>query len=430
MQPIRALYDTCLPVRLDYCLSPASGSHPAPGASSTVLVPVVEGTRQKLGFLQVCASGGRRIGDRHVAAVASLLALCTPAINRAILLDRFRASGLTETLIGTSPALLKLERELKNMARLCDEPVIVGGERGTGKELVARGIHCWSQRRDRPFVPVLASALTETLVADDLFGHEKNAYTGAATSRDGRLGAAEGGSVFLDEVGDLPLAVQSALLRVLESGELSRLGRDQPLRVDVRVIAATNKDLDRLMEEGEFRRDLFDRLGSLRLEVPPLRARREDIPKLAAFFLRKSCDRFERQTLMGSEILCQQCSSDSGVRCASPEFFAALQDYDWPGNIRELKHLIISTSVRAPDGVLGVRDLPDHIRLRDSDRPNPGLQSMKLDDVVRSHIKRVLEAAGHNQSQAARILGLPLSTLRHRMKMLGMPPKPQGDSEP
>jgi len=423
---IRELYGSCGPVRIDESLRPelARGSDTLGDTAPAVLIPLLEGRRQVAGFLQLSSLQRGGFTDERVRRVLSMAIQVVPAINRALLLDNLRTTGLDESLVGTSPALVKLERELKNLARFCDEPVMIRGERGTGKDLLARALHCWSRRRGGPFVPVLASALTETLIADDLFGHEKHAYTGAETLRAGRFQAAEGGCLFLDEVGDLPLTIQSVLLRVLERGELSRIGRDLPLRVNVRVFSATNRDLDQLMAQGSFRRDLFDRLGLLCLEVPPLRDRKEDIPRLVAFFLRNLCSRFERQTLMGRETDCSRCDPRSAVQCVRPEFFEALLQYDWPGNVRELKHAVTSIVARSPDDVLRFADLPAKIRSSVSAERTFTSGARTLDDVVRTHIERVLTLTNQNQTSAAKILGVPLSTMRHKMKRLHVSAKP------
>jgi len=389
---------------------------------------LIEGKRQVVAILHVATREHEPYSDRHLEVLSNLGARTLPAINRSILRSRLDEVGAALDIVGSSPALLTLEREIKRAATHDKGPVLITGERGSGKEVAAWAIHCWSRRRKQPFVPVLASAFAEDLVADELFGHERHAFTGAARHRAGRFGAANGGSLFLDEVGDLPLPIQATLMRVIDYGEISRVGRDQPIKVDVRVIAATNRDLATAMDEGAFRRDLYDRLHVFELEVPPLRSRPEDIAPLFSFFLQRQCEITNRQIMLSGEGLCERCRACI-PGCVRPEVFDALTAYHWPGNIRELANLAERLAVMLPDDVLDVHHLPGAIRsayqrratgTASRDEVAAAASSLRLDAFIRQHIERVLALTGQNQTRAAKLLGLPLSTLRNKMKKLGV----------
>jgi len=223
--------------------------------------------------------------------------------------------------------------------------VLVTGESGTGKELVARGIHALSPRRHRPFIAVNVAALSETLLESELFGHEKGAFTGAIDARRGLFEVADHGTIFLDEIGEMPLTTQTKLLRVLEQREFMRVGGEKPIHVDVRIVAATNQDLRRLVEIGDFRRDLYFRLNVLHIELPPLRERRDDIPLLVEAFIREASERHGR--------------AFPGVNAEAMEL---LRNYSWPGNVRELRNLVESMVVLAPRRVIRPEDIPLEMR--------------------------------------------------------------------
>lgn len=397
---------------------------------STLLTPLVD-KRRTLGALVLESSQPDFFRDRHREELENLAKDATLAIRRYLARDHLMRSGLDLDMVGVSSAFLELERQAKQAAAHPKAPVLILGERGTGKELTARAIHAWSERREAPFVPVLASALADTLVADELYGHEAHAFTGASRNRQGKFQLADQGTLFLDEVADMPLSVQSSLLRVVERGEVQRVGRDRTIRVDVRILAATNRDLDELMEQREFRSDFYDRLSVFRIRVPPLRERREDIPLLAMFFLRKYCKQLHRY-LECEEPRCGACAWTSSLRCMSEEFTAALQSYSWPGNVRELANLMLRLLATVEDPVLEVEHLPRRIReslsgetsgeARASEPPraDPNDSILTLESAVRHHIERVLRMADYQQSQAARILGLPYSTLQSKIKKLGI----------
>src|SRR5687767_1694697 len=259
------------------------------------------------------------------------------------ILERRRLAEITG-LIGESDAIREVLVKIEQMAPV-SSTVLVEGESGTGKELVARAIHLLSPRRSKPFIAVNVGALPDTLLESELFGHEKGAFTGAAERRLGRFELADEGTLFLDEIGEIPHATQVKLLRVLESREVTRVGGGQPFRVDVRVVAATNRPLREQVEEGTFRADLYYRLNVLRIYLPPLRERREDIPLLVRQFVAELSAQHERP-----------------FRGITAEAMQLLVDYSWPGNVRELRNLVESMVVLAPGREVGPEDTPRQIR--------------------------------------------------------------------
>ncbi|MEQ1857715.1 MAG: sigma-54 dependent transcriptional regulator [Longimicrobiales bacterium] len=259
------------------------------------------------------------------------------------IIERRRLRAFTG-IIGETDAIQQVLERVLQIAPVAST-VLVTGESGTGKELVARGIHALSPRRHEPFIAVNVAALAETLLESELFGHEKGAFTGAIDSRRGLFELADGGTIFLDEIGEMPLSTQTKLLRVLEQREFHRVGGERAIKVDVRIIAATNQELRQLVAIGEFRRDLFFRLNVLSIELPPLRERRDDIPLLIQTFVR---DVSQRHDLVFPGI--------------SSEAMQLLVDYDWPGNIRELRNLVESMVVLAPGRVIRPEDIPEEVR--------------------------------------------------------------------
>jgi DNA-binding NtrC family response regulator len=247
-------------------------------------------------------------------------------------------------IVGETEAMEEVLERVVQIAPV-NSTVLILGESGTGKELVARGIHALSPRRHRPFIAVNVAALPETLLESELFGHEKGAFTGASDRRKGFFELANGGSIFLDELGEMPPGTQTKLLRVLEEREFRRVGGEESIRVDVRVIAATNRDLREQVLNGAFRRDLYHRLNILRIDLPPLRARREDIPRLIDGFIRQFSAEHDRAFL--------------GIE---PEAMRILVEYDWPGNVRELRNLVESMVVLAPGRVIRPEDIPAEVR--------------------------------------------------------------------
>jgi formate hydrogenlyase transcriptional activator len=333
--------------------------------------------------------------------------------------EELRADHNFEEIVGNSPALLRVLHAVDQVAPT-DSTVLIYGETGTGKELVARAIHNRSTRNDRALVTVNCSALSAGLVESELFGHMKGAFTGALERRVGRFELAHGGTIFLDEIGELPPDTQVKLLRVLQEHEIEPVGSSRPLRVDVRVIAATNRNLLEAVQAGRFRSDLFYRLNVFPLELPPLRERRSDIPQLVAFCLSRFARRF------GKKI--------DGV---SKETMDNLLSYSWPGNIRELQNVIERAIIVSADSTLRLdRDLmpvaaaargieapeADAPEDRKTDLPAPK-PLLTLDEVERSHILAALEHTSgvvDGPKGAARILSLHPNTLRHRMSKLGI----------
>jgi len=280
--------------------------------------------------------------------------------------------------------------------------VLLLGETGTGKELFARAVHDRSPRRHGPLVAVNCASLPATLIESELFGHDRGAYTGAVTARQGRFELADRGTIFLDEIGDLPLDVQAKLLRVLQDGEFERIGSSHTRRVDVRVIAATHRDLEAATREGTFRTDLYYRVSVFPIRLPPLRERLDDIPRLVWYFIHHRKRRLQRQ-----------------VRKVSPGVMAALQSYDWPGNVRELENVIERALIRSTGDTL-VFDDGLGVRTR---RVQTGSSGDTLETVERRHIEESLQRCGwriNGAGNAAEQLGLHPNTLRFRMKKLGI----------
>jgi DNA-binding NtrC family response regulator len=420
------LAQACRNGALDYAPDHEAGAPGgAAGASlsgrcrSSLWLPLLENHRP-VALLAIEAERPNAFGEAQARRLQARAQEALPVLQRALLRHWLHQIGAPVEVVGSSPAFLELERQIRLAGTFADGAVLVTGERGCGKELVAWAVHAWSRRRTRPFVPLLAAACAEGLAADELFGHERHAFTGAAEARPGKLQLADGGTLLLDEAGDLPPATQAAFLRVLERGELQRIGRDAPLRVDVRVVAATNRDLAALMAEGRFRHDLYDRLSFFEIRVPALRERAADVPLLARHFLRSTCDKTWRHGTLAEAGLCSACGGDFPAGCASDEFFQALQAYAWPGNVRQLRQTIERLVAVVPDATLGLRHLPPDVQA--AFRPDAVREDLtwNLDAVIRRHIESTLRHSGANQSAAARLLGMPLSTLRSKMKRLGI----------
>ncbi len=295
-------------------------------------------------------------------------------------------------LVGQSQAMKKVFDAIETVGPT-DATVLIIGESGTGKELVARAIHAQSPRRFNPLVVIHCGALTETLLESELFGHEKGAFTGAQYRKKGKFEIAEGGTVFLDEIGDISLKTQTDLLRVLQEREITRVGGNQPIKVDFRCVAATNKRLETLVEEGKFRPDLYYRLNVFRLEVPSLRERREDIPLLVDHFTRKFSQAMNKRI----------------VRVA-PKAMALLQQYDWPGNVRELENAVERAMVVAQEPELREEDFTLKLHAPMEGTPQT------LEEVERAHILKVLEECGGNQTRAAEKLDIDRVTLYNKLK--------------
>jgi len=306
-----------------------------------------------------------------------------------------------DRIVGSCPALQYTLQQARIVAPT-DSTVVIYGETGTGKELFAGLIHELSRRSGGPFIRLNCAAIPEGLLESELFGHEKGAFTSAIAQRVGRFEAANHGTLFLDEIGDMPFNLQAKLLRVLQEQEFERLGSTRTIRVDVRVIAATNRDLASLVEEKTFRMDLFYRLNVFPISLPPLRGRREDIPRLAQHFIDDAAQRMQKPI---------------PVRTIPPEAMQALMDHSWPGNVRELQNCIERAVILSQDGVLRVP--PFEPRRNVFGMPCGGT----LEDVERDHILQVLGETGGvvgGSAGAARRLGLPRTTLIAKMKKLGL----------
>jgi len=308
-----------------------------------------------------------------------------------------------ENIIGESTAMRQLFETVQQVAP-SRATVLITGETGTGKELIAKAIHNISPRKNGAFIPVHAAALPSTLLESELFGHEKGAFTGAVERRIGRFELADGGTLFLDEVSELEPSIQVKLLRVLEERAFERVGGAKTLQVDVRLVAATNKDLKKLVSEGKFRDDLFYRLSVVTIDLPPLRERRDDIPLLVKAFL----DEFGRE-------------NSKQVRELTPEALNVLLAYDWPGNVRELRNAIEQMVVLARAERLTVRDMPAVIRgSADLTKINVVRAGMTVEEAERQLIVQALKETNGNRTKAAQKIGISRRTLHRKLKEFGL----------
>ena len=316
-----------------------------------------------------------------------------------------------KTLVGESPAL----RELTDQARKAagsKSTVLLLGESGTGKEVLARSIHAWSPRASRPFIAVNCVALSEELLESELFGHEKGAFTGAHQQKPGKFELANHGTIFLDEVGDIAGPLQAKLLRVLQEHEFERVGGTKPIRVDIRVIAATNRNLEEAVEAGRFREDLYYRLNVVRLRIPPLRERRGDVPQLAEHFLRKYC-----------------AETGKTIASISPQALERLHEHGWPGNVRELENAIERAVVLGGGGEISTADLGLGAAV-DSRGPPTGANTIgpfheSVERFKKDLIRSALERAKGNQTRAAELLGLQRTYLARLIKNLALREGPE-----
>jgi len=316
-----------------------------------------------------------------------------------------------QNIIGQSPAMVNLLETVAQVAP-SEATALITGESGTGKELIAGAIHFNSSRKDGPFVKINCAAITETLLESELFGHEKGAFTGADRRKEGRFYQAHRGSLFLDEVSEMSLTMQVKLLRVLQEREFTRVGGEKTIQVDVRIIAATNKDLPELIGQGKFREDLYYRLNVVDLEIPSLRKRREDVPLLAQHFL---------------QIFAAQNHKE--IKGFTPQAMDHLIRYDWPGNVRELMNAVERAVVLSRSDYLSEKDFPviSGFKIKNDETisqtpPINGDGTTPLEEVEKATILKTMEASGGNKSEAARRLGITRKTLHKKLKTYGVMP--------
>ena len=313
------------------------------------------------------------------------------------------AGSVTQNMIGKSPAMQRIFRLISKIAPT-ESPVLITGESGTGKEMIAAAIHLQSRRAHMPFVPVNSSAIPEALFESELFGHVRGAFTGANADRIGLMQVADRGTIFFDEVAEMPLSVQVKLLRAVQSGEIRPVGAKESVRVDIRIIAATNRDVKRALADGTFREDLYYRLNVFHIELPPLRERREDIPLLANYFREK----FARE--LGKKVV--------GFNDRAQML---LMGYDYPGNVRELENAVERAVTLAEGSEITPKDLPPSIReprlpLLGRGSAFPYSENMTLAQLEAEHIRRVLIHTAGNTTKAAKTLGISRSTLWRKMR--------------
>ncbi len=414
----RALLDAMLVRRENVLVRPEDATLAASmarhGVRSAMGAPLCTGERV-LGFIYVddCTRKDHFSDEEHdfLIALAHLtaaaLAQAHEQARAAALAAALREANAVPDLIGTSEPMQRLGERIGRYARAGSTSVLIRGESGTGKELVAQALHSLSPRADQPFVAVNCAAIPDTLIESELFGHTRGAFTSAARERRGRFALAHGGTLFLDEVGDLSLAAQAKLLRAIEEGEIQPLGAETPLRVDVRVISATHKDLTAEIAEGRFRADLYYRLVVGELHVPPLRARGDDVILLAETFLGRA-------------------AGAGGKRTFSPAAYEALRRYDWPGNVRQLHNEVERALLLADGATVELEDLRARLGTSAATPRLPALglaaRFAQLDETERQLVADALTQARGNLSEAARLLGISRIMLKRRVDRFGIRP--------
>lgn len=384
----------------------------------SVLAVPLEVQGKILGVLYLDASSaGVRFDSDLLQLVTTLGNITALAIENARHIEKLGGENrrlneelnIHHSMVGDSKAMRDVYGFVSRVAGR-DSTILITGESGTGKELVARAVHMNSDRADKPFVAINCAAITETLLESELFGHEKGAFTGAVSQKKGKLEVGEGGTVFLDEIGELAVPVQAKLLRVLQEREFERVGGTRPIKLDVRLISATNRDLKEASRTGAFRSDLYYRLNVVSLHMPALRERREDIPLLAAFFAAQYAERVKRRV--------------TGI---SPEARAWLMRYEWPGNVRELENAIERAVVLGSTEMILPEDLPESVledTVAESGEPVSALHD-GIRDAKKALIERAIEQANGNYTEAARLLGVHPNHLFRLIRTLNLKPKRQ-----
>jgi len=379
--------------------------------SSLMCVPLIV-VEKLLGAIYLDTSDAIvRFDEAHLRLLAGIAGMAAVSLENARQIEwledensRLRSTlAIEHNMIGESPAAQEVYRFIQRVAP-AKSAVLICGESGTGKELAAHAIHANSPRTAQPYVPINCAALTETLLESELFGHEKGAFTGAIGRKHGKLEVAHGGTVFLDEIGEMTMAMQSRLLRFLQDHKIERLGSTRSIELDVRIIAATNRNLDEMIKNGTFREDLYHRLNVVKLTMPPLRDRRDDVPLLASYFTMKYANECKR--------------SVTGI---TPEARALLQTYDWPGNIRELENAIERAVVLGSADTIGVEDLPRRVLdLADGGSQIPVNYNDAVKDAKRQIILNALPQSQGNYTEAAGVLGIHPNNLHRIIRTLDL----------
>jgi len=404
-------------------LGPVPALPGLPDAESQVAIPLLIEERL-VGVFFVESVERRVFTERDETLIAIVANLCASAIHNAQSFRReeMRRESLEsavvarrpepafdfEELVGASPAMDTVRALLRKIVKSPASTILITGANGTGKDLVAKVLHVQGPRAAGPFMNITCSALAENLLESELFGHERGAFTDAHKQKRGLLELADGGSVFLDEIGEMGPTLQAKLLRFLEEKTFKRVGGSEDVRVDVRVIAATNRDLARMVREGRFREDLYYRLRVVPIELPPLKDRAGDVPELTKLFVRRFSSEFGKP-----------------IERVSPEALAALEAYEWPGNVRELRNAVERAVLLAEGPVLEAEDfrLPCSTTDREALRLAPS--GLGFEELERSLVVQALEMSGWNKAQAARLLGMPRDWLRYRIEKHGLTP-PEG----
>ncbi len=374
---------------------------------SVICTPLIHEGRVMAAIYMDSRASVRQFDQESLEFLKAFAAQATIALNNARMFERLQSenqrlkrqisiSQAFPEIIGKSEPMIKILELIRDVADT-SASVLIEGESGTGKELVARALHFHSSRRDKAFIPIFCGSLSENLLESELFGHKKGAFTGAMETKRGLFEEADGGTLFLDEIADVSLPIQTKLLRVLQEGEFKRVGENQIRTADVRIIAATNKDLWEEVQKGNFREDLYYRLNVINIKMPPLRHRRSDIPLLAEHFLRKYAEKNKKT-----------------IRGFTKEAFRLLQEYDWPGNVRELENAIERAVILARSPEIDA----DLFQFRRSESKIPLGKTLK--EITKYAVLETIKMTGGNRTRAAEILGVSRRWLHYHLKEWGM----------